>query len=298
MVNMKKIGVILFMLIILSGSLSGYDKHFPDNEKYMDDTANIDGDKSRVPANESDDSDVPRNYLKKRKMINMVFFGIEDGPRTDTIIFSSFKPEDKKACMIFIPRDTYYHEEGFDNGDLRKINSKYGRSGEKGAMEAVGKLLRNVQVDHYVSVKYEGVREIVDAIGGVEVDVEHSFEGIPAGRQVLNGEQSLKYLRYRHGYPDADLGRIKAQQRFLKSAINKLNSIDLITLAKIFYTHVNTDMNIIEIISYANRLKGISADSITMVILPGRAEYKEVGGRNWSYFIHDPEKVRDLVKGL
>jgi LCP family protein required for cell wall assembly len=236
------------------------------------------------------------NYEVKDRT-NLVFLGIEEGPRTDTIVFVSIDYKNKKALVIFIPRDTYYHEAGYDNGDQRKINAVYGRSGEQGSIEAVSKILCGVPIHHYVSLKYDGVEKIVDAIGGVQVDVAPGIEGIGEGKKVLDGKQSVVFLRHRRGYPDGDLGRIRAQQRFIISAVEKLkgsNTFTLLSLANTIYRNMDTDMSDADLISLAIKLKGMEICDISMHILPGTPRYEKVGGRYWSYFFPNVEQVEDI----
>ncbi|WP_432662638.1 LCP family protein [Wukongibacter baidiensis] len=231
--------------------------------------------------------------ISKRK--NVLLLGKEAGPRTDTIVFISFDPETKKIDMISIPRDTYYYEKGYDNGDQRKINAKYGRSKEKGTMEAIGKILGGVPVHNYVTLNYESVELIVNALGGVEVDIPQQIENIPKGKQNLDGKNALVFLRYRKGYSDGDLGRIRAQQQFIKSAIQKLFSIEVLPTIKETLKNIQTDMTEQEVLSYAIQTLGIKTESISIRTLPGRGKYKEVGGRKWAYYFYDQEKSKEIM---
>lgn len=239
-----------------------------------------------------------KKLVSNSKRINTLLLGKEEGPRTDTIVFISFEPENKRLDIISIPRDTYYHEEGYDNGGQRKINAKYGRSKEKGAMDAVGKILGGVPIHHYVTLNYQSVEQIVDALGGVEVDVPHQISDIPKGKQILNGKKAIAFLRHRKGYRNGDLGRVNAQQQFIKSAINKLFSKEALPIAKELLTYIQTDMNEKEILSYAIQALNIKTENISMKTLPGTSKYTEVGGHNWWYYLHNQEKTKELILQL
>jgi LCP family protein required for cell wall assembly len=238
---------------------------------------------------------------KAKGRTNLVFLGIEEGPRTDSIIFASIDLKSKKAEVISIPRDTYYHEIGFDSGDRRKINAVYGRSGEKGSVNAVGNILCGVPIHHYIALTYDGVEKIVDAMGGVEVDVVPGIEEIEEGTQVLNGKQSVVFLRHRQGYPDGDLGRIKAQQRFIISAAKRLkgsNVFTLLTFANSFYHNMNTDMSDGDLLSLMLTLKGMEISHISMHILPGIPKYAKIEGKNWSYYFPNIDQIEDLINDI
>lgn len=249
--------------------------------------------------------------VKHSERVNVVLLGLE-GPRTDTIMFASFDPETNKVDMISIPRDTYYADKGYPQGDQKKINAKYGRSGVEGTKKAIENILK-VPVHNYVSVTYNGVESIVDALGGVEVNVPFHmvyqdttpgrkplYINIPKGRQTLDGKNAVKFLRYRKsndgrsGYPDGDLGRIKAQQKFVQSAIKKAFSFRIISVVNATLDHVKTDMSKTDILKYGTSAWGINMDDISMHTLPGRPAYRN----GLSYFFHDPSGVRDLVEDI
>lgn len=236
----------------------------------------------------------------KRK--NILVLGIEGKLRTDVIVFISIDPKYNSLDMISIPRDTYYHEKGHDRGDQRKINSVYGRSKEKGSIEAVGKILGGVSIHNYVSIEYKGVEDIIDTLGGVEVEVPCDMVvggmEIKKGYQKLNGKQALQFLRFRKKYIDGDLGRIKVHQEFIDKAINKLLSSNFLEIIKDGYRSIKTDMSLEEIISYAVQIKEIKEENISMKVLPGKAQYKELDGKNWSFYFHDYIETKELVKTI
>jgi len=184
------------------------------------------------------------DLIEKEARINFLVLGVEKDPRTDSIFFISFNLDKKNLNVISIPRDTYYWDKGYDHPGQRKINAKYARNirfGKEKAARATIKAVEDIldiPIDYYVLVSYEGVEDIVDTIGGVEVDVPFNMRYkdptdkpplkiyISKGNQVLNGEQAVKFLRWRKnnngiGYPEGDLGRIEAQQNFIKSALKK-----------------------------------------------------------------------------
>lgn len=232
---------------------------------------------------------------KESKRVNVLVLGVEKDPRSDVIILVSFDTKSKKVDMISIPRDTYYKVDRYNSGDHRKINAAYARKREEGSIEAVKDILLDIPIHHYVTVKYSGVEKIVNAMGGVEIYVPKRIGDIPKGKQNLNGEQAVKYLRYRKGYNNGDLGRVSAQQEFIKAATKKSLSLKLPKVIKETYSAVKTDMSIGDILKYS--LKGIKVNPEDIIIktLPGTAGYRTVGGKGWSYFFHDSDKTKELI---
>lgn len=255
---------------------------------------NYDADENKLSAFEK--------LIIKSKREHLLILGIEGKARTDVIIYLSFDPKFNSLDIISIPRDTYYYEKGYESGDQRKINAAYGRRKEKGSMEAVGKILGGVPINNYVSLEYEGVEAIIDVLGGIEIEVPCHMEvggiEINEGLQNLDGKQALQFLRFRKGYKDGDLGRIKVQQKFIDKAINKLFSSDFLEIIKVSYGSIKTNASIEEIIAYAKYMKGIKKENISMKILPGKAEYKEFGGKSWSFYFHDPVETKELMKTI
>src|SRR5690554_2085874 len=119
------------------------------------------------PGDEEDDtgkSDLQK-LIEKSKRLNIVLLGME-GPRTDTIILASFDPVSKNVDLISIPRDTYFHSEGYNHPEQKKINAVYGRSGVNGTMSVVSHILGKIPIHGYIQVTYEGIENIVDSLGG------------------------------------------------------------------------------------------------------------------------------------
>lgn len=248
--------------------------------------------------------------IEESKVINILLVGLEE-KRSDTIMLVSFDRKSGDLDILSIPRDTYFYRSGYENPGDKKINAIYSSVGIKGSMKAVENIL-DIPVHNYVTVDYEAVENVVDIIGGVEVNVPFHMEyedpydnpplkiDIPAGTQVLDGEHALQYLRFRHnndmttGYKDGDIGRIKAQQEFVKSAIKKSLSFKLPVVVKETYSHIKTDLSLSDMLLLASDAVNFSTDKLETAILPGRAKIME----NLSFYIHDPYQVEDYVKDI
>lgn len=242
--------------------------------------------------------------VKNKKRLNVLVVGLE-GLRTDTIMVASYDIDNKIADLISIPRDTYFPRDVYDSPDRKKINAVYGREGIEGLVPAIQELL-NIPLEKYVIVDYDAVISCVDILGGVEVNVPFHmvysdpydepplYIDIPEGKQVLNGEQSLKFLRYRKGYSNQDLGRIQAQQQFFKSAVKKALGLQLPSLIKEAYSHVDTNLNVTDVLSIAGNMVGFSTDNISLYTLPGA----ETPLEGLSFYIPDEEGITNLINSM
>lgn len=203
-------------------------------------------------------------FNEDEDIVNILLIGIdssdvtyevdENSKRADTIMLLSIDPKFDRVRLLSIPRDTYYKLKGYDN---YRMNAAYSRGGIDLQVSSVEDFM-GVKIDHYVTVNYEAVEELVDAIGGVEVytpeykytdpstvpPLEINFE---EGLHLLDGKDSVKYLRMRKIYKDQDLDRIKAQQDFIMKIFDKMKSpkmlLKLPRLVSIANKHVETDMN-------------------------------------------------------
>jgi len=178
------------------------------------------------------------------KPINLLLMGIdarglEENARSDTMIMVSIDPKMKKVAMVWIPRDTRVK---VSNGSYNKINSVNILDGPEAACETVSDLL-GTRVDYYMVTNFEGFADIVDTLGGVTINVEGKMYhwdpdprlniDLKAGVQKLDGQDALRYVRYRGG-PTADIGRTGRQQKFVKALVAEMfKSKTIIKLPKL-----------------------------------------------------------------
>lgn len=237
---------------------------------------------------------------KDENIVNVLFMGIDEA-RSDFILLARYNKENDKIVMISIPRDTRVNitNHGFD-----KINhATTKKEGIPLAMDTVGNLL-NIPVHYYVELNFKGMENIVNILGGVKINVHEDMDyedptqdlyiHIKKGEQILNGENAVGFVRYRSGYTDQDLGRIRAQQDFIKAFINQITSPKIIPKAfnilQAMSKCVKTNMDEKEITYYAIKLKDLNIDNIKMHTLPGDANY--IG--KTSYYIYDEEKLKEM----
>lgn len=308
------IAFLCFALAMVAG-LFTFFKFYNSDNNVINEATGMENEKKESDIEDEGIKDPFKKAISESKRVNFLLLGME-GPRTDTIIFASFDPKENKVDMFSIPRDTYYYRPGYEHADKRKINAVYGDEGISGIKAAVSNLLGDIPIEHYIIVDYEGVKKVVDVLGGVEVNVPFHMEykdptdnppliiDIPKGKQVLDGENAIKFLRWRHnndmtvGYPDGDLGRVRAQQQFIQSALKKALSFKLPTVVKTCFNYVKTDMKLTDALLYAGQAIGISGDDFSIKTIDGEAENRTYGGLKRSYFIYDKEKVRELMMEL
>jgi LCP family protein required for cell wall assembly len=155
---------------------------------------------------------------------NILILGIDRSPegtalgRSDTMILSTVLPHLPYVGMLSIPRDLWVT---LPDGSPNRINTAHffaeearPGGGPEGAMEAVRSNF-GVDVHHYVRLQFPGLRKVVDALGGVEVNLTTATAGLPAGRHLLNGEQALAFIRNREGADD--FTRMGNAQFFLRA---------------------------------------------------------------------------------
>jgi LCP family protein required for cell wall assembly len=222
--------------------------------------------------------------FKNTNRVNVLLLGVNDG-LTDTIILASFDMDVKHVDLISIPRDTYYHRKGYNGDAENKLNAAY-RKNPVNTAKAVSEILLGMPINYYAVIDYKGIENIVDSMGGVPMTIKKGGMyyndpydkpplkiAIPEGDQLLDGKKAVEFLRYRSGYKDGDIGRVKAQQEFMKSAFRQCLSFDLPKIAKTVFNNVDSDITIGMVTKLATRAIGMSGDSISTYLMP--ANYQD-----------------------
>ncbi len=238
----------------------------------------------------------------KSKRMNMLLLGVNTN-LTDVIMVVSWDMDHDKVSTISVPRDTYFKREGYSGASL-KINAIYGRDHDVvGLANAVSETLCGIPINYYAVVDYDSVRTIVDGIGGVPIDVPMAMNyddpydkpplhiRIPAGEQVLDGEHAVQYLRFRHGYGNGDIGRIGAQQEFMKSAFKQAIDHGIIDSAKLITTNVESDLTVGAAAKYALSALGLNGESINTYMVPGKEDHST----GPSYWMPDQAGIEEML---
>ena len=236
--------------------------------------------------------------------INVLVVGVDSaGSRSDVNMLFSVDPKEKTVNLLSIPRDTRVEVR---KGSYAKINACIGREdGEALLIEKV-KELTGMPVHNFCKVNFEGLRNIIDILGGVEYDVPMDMDyddpaqdlhiHLKKGKQVLNGADAEGLLRYRKGYANADLGRINTQQDFLKElARQKLQPKYIFKIAPVvkeINKNLETDMSVMYMLKYAWKFRDSDKIVFNTYTLPGTG--KTIGGA--SYYICDQKATEILIR--
>ncbi len=253
------------------------------------------------------------NFKMLSRYQNILVLGVDSngpntlpfsGVRSDTIIIVNVDMNGKSINAISIPRDSkvYLAEEH----GIQKINAAYAIGGIELTKKTIEETL-GIRIHNYIIVNAEGVRKLIDTIGGVPIHIDqsmhyHDYSGnlhidFNKGDYVLNGEQAEQYLRFRkdmHG----DIGRVHRQQKFIKALIEQIKSPDTIRkipdALKIASLYTRTDLNLYQMSQYAAAAREIDLNKVEFVMLPGAPNKKGM----ISYWILDPDKTQQVINRL
>jgi polyisoprenyl-teichoic acid--peptidoglycan teichoic acid transferase len=218
--------------------------------------------------------DLPED-LKPDDEKQLIFAG-----RSDAMLLVRIDPDRRNANILSIPRDTqvYLPEQG-----LSKVNYANVVGGSKLTAQVVSHSLNDVPVDRYIRVSTGAFRELVDLVGGVEVNVPVRMEyedktqklkiDLQPGKQVLNGEQAEQFARFRND-SYGDIGRVQRQQQLIRALREKITSPAMITrlpqAIALFQKYIDTNLSMDELLALVNYGLGLDKDQFRMIMLPGR----------------------------
>ncbi|WP_424213465.1 LCP family protein [Streptomyces sp. BI20] len=239
--------------------------------------------------------------------------GSADGKRTDSMMILA-------ACsggnsMISLPRDSDVELPSFvgsqsgkkfaGTGKRIKLNAAYAQDGPELLVRTV-EFNTGLRIDHYAEIGFAGFANIVDALGGVDMNIEKGFKDkksgadFKAGEQTLNGEQALAFVRTRYAFAESDLARTKNQQKFLATLANQaatpgtiLNPFRLYpTLSAGLDTLiVDTDMSLLDLGEMFFAMKGVNGGDGTSMNMP-------LKGSRGSNVVWDKDKMTQIVKQI
>jgi polyisoprenyl-teichoic acid--peptidoglycan teichoic acid transferase len=245
------------------------------------------------------------------KRVNILLLGIND-ELSDTIMLCSYDMENNHVDLISIPRDTYYDREDADSPATRKINSIYRNGRAVGTAKAVSDVLMGIPINYYAVISYDGIGNIVDAIGGVPMDIAFHmhyedptddpplYVDFPKGHVVLDSSNVQEFLRFRkgspgyEGYPEGDIGRIKAQQEFMKSAFRESLGFGLPKVAKTVLKNVDSDLDLAMALKITAKAAGLTKDDIETYLTPGEAGTKDGA----SYWWPDEDGIKTMLEQI
>ena len=226
----------------------------------------------------------------------------DDVGRSDTLMVASIDPKKNQASLLSVPRDTRVKIKGhgFD-----KVNAAYAYGKERLTQDTVENLL-GVNIDHYVIINTKSFAKIIDALGGIDIDVpKRMYYEDPwdddggliidfrPGMQHMDGAKAITYVRYRD--EEGDLGRIRRQQDFIKACLDKMVSPAIIpklpTIIREAMDSIQTDLSFRQLLEFAGTLKESKQNGLKTDMVPGRPLYID----GISYWIPDLTQLRSTV---
>jgi polyisoprenyl-teichoic acid--peptidoglycan teichoic acid transferase len=242
---------------------------------------------------------------------SILIMGVEDYSsggehgRTDSLIVATLDPEKKSVKLISIPRDTLVEIPGKYEKD--KINHAYAFGGKDATIESVENLLK-IPIDYYVTIGFDGFKDIIDEIGGVNVEVPFDFTEksdvdnrilhFYEGQMDLNGEEALAYARMRKMDPRGDFGRNDRQKQIISATVEKLLSPVLLNKTDEIAQHVGeniqTNMKVSEALAFSKVYAGFKSSSIDKLSIEGYDQYIE----GIYYFVPDEVELEKMQEKL
>ena len=238
---------------------------------------------------------------------NIVVMGCDvrkgDVGRSDTLFVVMLDKSKKNAALLSVPRDTRVKIKGHG---WDKINAAFAYGGQKLTRETVQDFL-GIKLNNYVVVDFQGFKGLVDAVGGVDINVEKRmyyydpYDGfeidLRPGMQHMDGKTAMQYVRYRD--EEGDIGRIRRQQKFLMALYKHIASKNIIAkipgISKQIMSMVKTDLSLKEMVELGNVMRDmVEKDGLKMSMVPGEPEYID----GISYWIPDIPKMRQKMADM
>lgn len=269
-----------------------------------------------APDDKEDNLQAEKPNRKNKNELLFLFMGVDakdikksKGTRSDTMMLINVNLKTGKINLLSIPRDTRV----FIKGKEDKINHAHAFGGAELSMRTVREFL-NIELDYYVKVDYKAVVEIVEAIGGVYIDVPRKMKyddpkadpplhiDIDKGPQLLDGKNSHDFLRWRKNndlrVEIGDIGRIEMQQMFIKELVKQTlkpkNILQIPSFIETYYDYVETNIPLTLMAKGALSAKKIDTDIMVTNTIPGSG--KTIA--KTSYWIYNVDETKIIVKEM
>lgn len=237
---------------------------------------------------------------------NIIVLGVDeraeeyDVGRSDTLFVVMFDTKNKAASLLSVPRDTRVRIKGHG---WDKINHAYAYGGRELTQKTTEELL-GIKINNYVMVDFKGFVGLVDAIGGVDINVEKdmyyydTWDGfkidLKKGMQHMDGKTAIQYVRYRD--EEGDIGRIRRQQHFIMAVYERITSANMLLhipgLAKQLTNMVKTDLPLSDMVDLGRALHSmVKEKGLAMATVPGTPRYID----GISYWLPDITDLREQM---
>lgn len=203
----------------------------------------------------------------------------------DVMLLIKFDPATKKISMLSIPRDTRTEVVGYG---VKKLNYANVDGGPALTAKSISNLLGGVGIDRYIRINVLGVGKLIDALGGVTVNVprdmryqddsQRLYINLKAGKQHLDGDKALQLLRFRHDEL-GDIGRVQRQQMVIRALMEQtVNPVTVSQLPKILNVvkeNIDTNLTVEELVALVGFGVRTNRSNMHMFMLPGRFSQKD-----------------------
>ena len=245
------------------------------------------------------------HFIVPPNKLNILIMGVDDRPkeddpgRSDTLLVMTIDTESREASIISIPRDTRVRVKGLG---WDKVNHAY-LVGKEALTRQTTENFLGIPMDYYVKVNLDSFGRIVDAIGGVSIDVEkrmqyedswdHYVIDLHPGVQRLDGRTALQYVRYRD--EDGDIGRVARQQKFIRAVLAEVSSPAIIlkapSIIREVFASLDTDIPVGLMLGVARQFKNGLSGGFKTHMVEGLPYFID----DISYWVPDMIKTRKMV---
>lgn len=293
LIMLLSLALVLFSLLALKAALyrPRVDTGVPFTDEVSSSESYADESSHDLSAETNDSS---TDYVRNKERFLFLVVGVDRAAGlADAIMLVSFDITEGSISVMQIPRDTYIEADGAG----KKINALLPERGVYGIRDILERTLC-INIDYTALIDLDSLEMIVDAVGGVEIDVpfdmkysdpfQELYIDIKAGTQLLDGKNAVDFIRYRAEYADGDLGRIDAQKQFLSSlfhkVINELNAVRALSIARGILPMLETDLIIDDAAYFAGKFFSLRERSLTMLTAPGFQLHK-TAPEAWYYVL-------------
>ncbi len=258
-----------------------------------------------VIVEESEPDPVPSQPSQKGRL-TLLLSGVDRASGlSDVLMLATLDRDTGEAWIMQLPRDTYV---SCGSGSYRKMN---GTPSALGGMEEFRDFMSEslgVPIHRYLRLSPDAFRRMVDAVGGVEIELESALDyedpaqglsiHLPAGKQTLDGASAEQFVRFRSDYVRGDLGRIDAQKIFLSALLEQIRSnLSAVTLAKLFVAllgEVETDLSMSDLMSLSDEIMAVRRERVFFLTAPGSDVTSSSGG---SFYVLSAPAMSEVLSG-
>ena len=251
------------------------------------------------------------DMIIKKERVNILLLGIDRRPeeygpsRTDTMILLSVDPKENTAAMLSIPRDLWvmipeYGESRINVAHFAGDVRNYPGGGPALAKRTVSEIL-GVPVHYYVRVDFVGFEQLIDAIGGITIELESPVPPFAVGVHHMDGETALKFARTRRG--SDDFHRMAHQQKVLMAALERVRSLDFplsttLQMVSLVNDSIQTDLNLVEMVALATIANRIDENDIRRGLIDSSMTTTVVTAQGWMVEIPHWDVILPMVEEL